>query len=174
MQYSNKHPLWCISPSFPGVFTTLGQVNHVLLSSMPRAEPSRLAWLSQTLIAMASGRINQNYYIFEAMMICASSHTFLNDLRFFLRNKQNSPKTCFWLLFLGISGHFNECPHRHNTNVRTDNPSKLSKVLGDSRRVLHLNSLTILVVKTIYTLRTEVRREKLSQDNSSQKGALTY
>ena len=53
-------------------------------------------------------------------------------------------------------------------------PPKLSKVLGDSRRVLHLNSLTILVVKTIYTLRTEVRREKLSRDGSSQKGALTY
>ena len=80
----------------------------------------------------------------------------------------------FLAFVLGISGHFNECPHRHNTNVRTDNPPKLSKVLGDSRRVLHLNSLTILVVKTIYTLRTEVRREKLSRDISSQKGALTY
>ena len=68
----------------------------------------------------------------------------------------------FLALFLGISGHFNECPHRHNTNVRTDNPSELSKVLGDSRRVLHLNSLNILVVKTIYTLRSELRREELS------------
>ena len=68
----------------------------------------------------------------------------------------------FLALFLGISGHFNECPHRHNTNVRTDNPSKLSKAPGDSRRVLHLNSLTILVVMTIYTLRNELRRDKLS------------
>ena len=68
----------------------------------------------------------------------------------------------FLALFLGISGHFNECPHRHNTNVRTDNPPKLSKMLGDSRRALHLNSLNILVVKTIYTLRSELRREELS------------
>ena len=92
-----------------------------------------------------------------------------------LENKQTKiQKHVLGFYILGISGHFNECPHRHNTNVRTDNPSKLSKVLGDSRRVLHLNSLTILVVKTIYTLRTEVRREKLSRDISSQKGALTY
>ena len=35
-------------------------------------------------------------------------------------------------------------------------------MLGDSRRVLHLNSLNILVVKTIYTLRSELRREELS------------
>ena len=31
---------------------------------MPRSCTSRLAWLSQTLIAMASGRINQNYLLF--------------------------------------------------------------------------------------------------------------
>ena len=92
----------------------------------------------------------------------------------FLKKQVKQSKNMFLAFVLGISGHFNECPHRHNTNVRTDNPSKLSKVLGDSRRVLHLNSLTILVVKTIYTLRTEVRREKLSRDVSSQKGALTY
>ena len=92
----------------------------------------------------------------------------------FLKKQVKQSKNMFLAFVLGISGHFNECPHRHNTNVRTDNPSKLSKVFGDSRRVLHLNSLTILVVKTIYTLRTEVRREKLSRDDSSQKGALTY
>jgi hypothetical protein len=32
----------------------------VLLSSMPRSYTSRLAWLNRTLIAVASGRINQN------------------------------------------------------------------------------------------------------------------
>ena len=32
----------------------------MLLSSLPRAEPSRLAWLKRTPIAVAAGRINQN------------------------------------------------------------------------------------------------------------------
>ena len=97
------------------------------------------------------------------MMICASSHT-LMKIRF-LENKQTKiQKHVLGFYILGISGHFNECPHRHNTNVRTDNPPKLSKALGDSRRVLHLNSLNILVVKTIYTLRTDVRREELSRE----------
>ena len=35
----------------------------MLLSSTPRSETSRLAWLSQTPIAVASGRINQNSQI---------------------------------------------------------------------------------------------------------------
>jgi hypothetical protein len=33
----------------------------VLLSSLPRAEPSRLAWLKRNPIAVAAGRINQNF-----------------------------------------------------------------------------------------------------------------
>jgi hypothetical protein len=33
----------------------------VLLSGLPRAEPSRLAWLKRTPIAVVSGRINQNW-----------------------------------------------------------------------------------------------------------------
>ena len=97
------------------------------------------------------------------MMICASSHT-LMKIRFLKTSRRKSKKHALGFYILGISGHFNECPHRHNTNVRTDNPSKLSKAPGDSRRVLHLNSLNILVVKTIYTLRTEVRREELSRE----------
>ncbi|MDI3502949.1 MAG: hypothetical protein PWR09_1075 [Archaeoglobi archaeon] len=59
MGHSSTHHLWGISPSFPGLSPTRGQVVHVLLSRAPRAEPSRLAWLSRTPIAVASGRINQ-------------------------------------------------------------------------------------------------------------------
>ena len=33
----------------------------MLLSGLPRAEPSRLAWLKRTPIAVVSGRINQNW-----------------------------------------------------------------------------------------------------------------
>ena len=44
----------------------------------------------------------------------------------------------------GISGHFNECPHRHNTNVRTNNHTGLNP--ADLRFVLHLNSLTIFTM----------------------------
>ena len=44
----------------------------------------------------------------------------------------------------GISGHFNECPHRHNTNVRTNNHTGV--IPADSRFVLHLNSLTIFTM----------------------------
>jgi hypothetical protein len=48
-----------IIPSFPGLSRTLGQVIHVLLSSLPRSYTSRLAWLNRTPIAVTSGRINQ-------------------------------------------------------------------------------------------------------------------
>ena len=44
----------------------------------------------------------------------------------------------------GISGHFNECPHRHNTNVRTNNHTGV--LPADLRFVLHLNSLTIFTM----------------------------
>lgn len=53
---------WGISPSFPGLFPSRGQVVHVLLSSPPRAEPSRLTWLNRIPIAVASGRINRNLW----------------------------------------------------------------------------------------------------------------
>ena len=80
----------------------------MLLSSMPRAEPSRLAWLSQTLTKPGVKR-------------------------------------------KGISGHFNECPHRHNTNVRTN------------YRVIHYHRFAFrsplkqpyyIRIQRIYTLRT--------------------
>jgi hypothetical protein len=61
MRHSSSHGLWGISLSFPRLFPTLGHVHHVLLSGLPRAEPSRLAWLKRTPIAVVSGRINQNW-----------------------------------------------------------------------------------------------------------------
>jgi hypothetical protein len=53
--------LWGIVLSFPRLSPTQGQVVRVLLSSPPRAEPSRLAWIKRTPIAVASGRINQSH-----------------------------------------------------------------------------------------------------------------
>ena len=61
MRHSSAHGLWGLSLSFPRLSPTLGQVLHVLLSGLPRAEPSRLAWLKRIPIAVVSGRINQNW-----------------------------------------------------------------------------------------------------------------
>ena len=108
----------------------------MLLSSMPRAEPSRLAWLSQTLIAMASGRINQNYYLF-----------FLEIHTCFVVNVLTKPG----VKRKGISGHFNECPHRHNTNVRTN-----YRVIHHHRFAFRspLKQPYYIRIQRIYTLRT--------------------
>ena len=57
---SRRDGLWGIILSFPRLFPSVRYVVHVLLSSLPRAEPSRLAWLKRTPIAVAAGRINQN------------------------------------------------------------------------------------------------------------------
>ena len=58
-----------LSPSFPGVPRTLGQVIHVLLSRPPRPKISRLAWLNRTPIAVASGRINQKYAHYQVQRL---------------------------------------------------------------------------------------------------------
>ena len=42
----------------------------MLLSSMPRSCTSRLAWLNRTPIAVASGRINQNYNLYNVRTLC--------------------------------------------------------------------------------------------------------
>ena len=57
---SRRDGLWGIILSFPRLFPSVRYVVHVLLSSLPRAEPSRLAWLKRNPIAVAAGRINQN------------------------------------------------------------------------------------------------------------------
>ena len=59
--HSRAPELWGIILSFPRLSPTLGHVLHVLLSGLPRAEPSRLAWLRRIPIAVVSGRINQNW-----------------------------------------------------------------------------------------------------------------
>ena len=60
MKHSSIHDLWGIMLSFPRLSPTLGQIVRVLLSSMPRAEPSRLACLKRIPIAVIAGRINRN------------------------------------------------------------------------------------------------------------------
>ena len=56
---SRRSGLWGIVLSFPRLSPSIGQVTHVLLSSMPSSESSRLACLNRTPIAVASGRINR-------------------------------------------------------------------------------------------------------------------
>ena len=57
---SSSLSLWGIILSFPRVSPSQGQVVRVLLSRAPRAEPSRLACLKRTPIAVAAGRINRS------------------------------------------------------------------------------------------------------------------
>ncbi len=59
--------LWGIIPSFPGLSPTRGQIIRVLLSSAPRAYPSRLAWLKRTPIAVPAGRINRISHSIEIL-----------------------------------------------------------------------------------------------------------
>ncbi len=59
--------------------------------------------------------------------------------------------------------------------IPTSEPTiPLTDFASDSRRVLHLNSLTILVVKTIYTLRVEPEEKGFPEDKKSWKSALLY
>ena len=60
MGHSRSHDLSPIIISFPIVLVALGHVLHVLLSSPPRPEASRLACLNRIPIAVAAGRINRS------------------------------------------------------------------------------------------------------------------
>ena len=143
--HSRLYQLWSISPSFPGVSSTLGQINHVLLSSMPRSYTSRLAWLSQTLIAMASGRINQNYYYFIILMRSSRISDKLDDLSlthtYFMNNdsyhKQKDVHkilvrlcTCLESAVISMNVRIATIPTSEQTITQISNPA-------DSRRVLH-------------------------------------
>ena len=66
----------------------IGQVIHVLLSSMPSSESSRLAWLNRTPKAVASGRINQIYLVSILWLLVAIEFA---DLKFWRENE----RTCF-------------------------------------------------------------------------------
>ena len=141
--HSRLYQLWSISPSFPGVSSTLGQINHVLLSSMPRSYTSRLAWLSQTLIAMASGRINQNYYYYITWHYTYQAGK-LDDLpiRTLLIINHDSVKqngvhkkhvrlcTCLESAVISMNVRIATIPTSEQTIPRESNPV-------DSRRVLH-------------------------------------
>lgn len=60
MGHSRSHDISPIIISFPIVLVALGHVLHVLLSSPPRPEASRLACLNRIPIAVAAGRINRS------------------------------------------------------------------------------------------------------------------
>lgn len=142
--HSRSYQLWSISPSFPGVSSTLGQINHVLLSSMPRSYTSRLAWLSQTLIAMASGRINQNYYYIILLTRLSRISDKLDDLSlthtYFMNNDISKQRdvhkilvrlcTCLESAVISMNVRIATIPTSEQTITRVSNPA-------DSRRVLH-------------------------------------
>ena len=94
----------------------------MLLSSMPRSYTSRLAWLNRTLIAVASGRINQNSKLYTC------THTkYLN------------------LIFeeLAVTKQISALPVSTSEPTpvkpgRVGSPSK--KILVIVRRVFHLNT----------------------------------
>ena len=69
MGHSRSHDLSPIIISFPIVLVALGHVLHVLLSSPPRPEASRLACLNRIPIAVAAGRINRSQiFDFSSLM----------------------------------------------------------------------------------------------------------
>ena len=69
MGHSRSHDLSPIIISFPIVLVALGHVLHVLLSSSPRPEASRLACLNRIPIAVAAGRINRSQiFDFSSLM----------------------------------------------------------------------------------------------------------
>ena len=60
----------------------------------------------------------------------------------------------------GISGHFNECPHRHNTNVRTNYraPPYLGRRFAFSSPLKQPYYIRIM---RIYTLREDAQNTKI-------------
>ena len=69
MGHSRSHDLWSIILNFPRLSPTSGYVIHVLLSSPPSPEDSRLACLNRIPIAVAAGRINRSQiFDFSSLM----------------------------------------------------------------------------------------------------------
>ena len=67
-----------INPSFPGLSTSPGQVDYVLLSRTPRPPQQgdvRLAWLNLDPIAVGSGRINRSRLSGVGYAISAESYS---------------------------------------------------------------------------------------------------
>ena len=125
MGHSRSHDLSPIIISFPIVLVALGHVLHVLLSSPPRPEASRLACLNRIPIAVAAGRINRSQirnWQFTMFHRCpAKRHTQSND-------PSNGT-------FVASNVRFHECtPPRGGDH---ESPSFAARVLRNPRIPVH-------------------------------------
>ena len=131
MGHSRSHDLSPIIISFPIVLVALGHVLHVLLSSPPRPEASRLACLNRIPIAVAAGRINRSQ-IFDFSSWRNWQFTMFHRCPAKRHTQSNDPSNG---TFVASNVRFHECtPPRGGDH---ESPSFAARVLRNPRIPVH-------------------------------------